>query len=564
MAEKQTAPFRIASAFPGRIRLQLMPRQAHSGRLESCARWIEALAGAQEVRLAQDAASVILHFDRRRPLDDVLRDVETIAAEVTRTSQPFYSNVTPPLPADQLARVRNASALSHQPQRDSVALSKELPLLDTAPGHLLEWMAQDAKGQIDTQRARDLLTAHQQGGPIPLLISTAAVIASVIDGLPTAIVGSVLALAVMPILRRAGRGALKRQITVDVVDAANIGLLAFQGNFFMPAIISWLISLGELIRGKTVAGSRQDIERIGALPRDQARQAAAVLAAAPLSDTVLQDFSARLDHSLTGPVWGLATSSYVLTRDPGTILGIIKPQADFDSVLRLAAPTPILSALAEAARSGALITSGRALEKLDLTDAVLFTTTGATGRNGALRGLAETLRDRGIRQIVFPSGRRMGGAKVSAAQMAGLADRLRAEGYTVAVVADDPKTPALRNADVRILLGSATEQVRQAADLILLEGDPAALPRALDVARESMRVARQNTIMMAGAALFNLAASVLRVAPPPTSTAINTATVAAIGLNTRRMLAATGASPVPGAGGASRNAPALPAGKGAA
>src|SRR5579859_5416300 len=175
MAERQTAPFRIASAFPGRIRLQLMPRQAHSGRLEACARRLEALEGSWEVRMAPDAASVILRYDRRRPLDDMLRDVETVAAEVTRTSEPLRGNVMPPMPSDQRARVRNASALvrqpTRQPTRDNVALTKELPLRDTAPGHLLEWMAQDAQGQIDTQRARDLLTAHQQGGPIPLLIS---------------------------------------------------------------------------------------------------------------------------------------------------------------------------------------------------------------------------------------------------------------------------------------------------------------------------------------------------------------------------------------------------------
>ncbi len=403
--------YQIVSAIPGRVRVQL-PRQRGIGRaLEQIATRLRRCKPVLSTRVAADALSVIVLFDRdRQSLDPFLDDIQTAL-------------------------------------RDCLVVTCRRPA-----------KSQVRHGQIETIRD---VGASSLGAPRSLLLPTLAVGISIVSVAPPVLMGAAMLLAALPIAVRAVKGLIRRRANVEQLDTAALIVLAILGDYLTGSLIVWLVALGEWIRNQTTRRSRRAIsemmspalqrawvERDGELisrsvqelkpgdtivvyPGDQipvdgvikrgkglvdvsvltgeampaikaagdavpalsclidgqlavevrhigkdtrAGKLAAMIDNAPLSDTRIQNYAAIVGERLVLPILGLALLTYLITRDLLRVAAILI--LDFATGIRVAAPTTILSAMTGAARQGLFIKGGRALERLAAVNAVVFDKTG--------------------------------------------------------------------------------------------------------------------------------------------------------------------------------------------
>ncbi|MCZ8132428.1 MAG: heavy metal translocating P-type ATPase [Steroidobacteraceae bacterium] len=96
-----------------------------------------------------------------------------------------------------------------------------------------------------------------------------------------------------------------------------------------------------------------------------------------------------------------------------------------------------------------------------------------------------------------------------------LVQRLRTAGARVLAVGDGVNdAPTLRAADVAVALGTGSALAQASADLVALRGDLATLPEAVDVARRTVAIVRQNLAWSAAYNVIALPFAALGYVPP--------------------------------------------------
>ena len=171
--------------------------------------------------------------------------------------------------------------------------------------------------------------------------------------------------------------------------------------------------------------------------------------------------------------------------------------------------------------------------------------------------VVRALRDRGIARIVMVTGDQpavaarvareidvdvyVGGAFPE--QKVEIVRALQRAGRTVAVVGDGINdSPALAQADVGIAVRGGTDIAREAAHVALLEGNLSKLVQAFDIARDSMRLIRQNWDMLVYPNSAAIVLSVLQLIGPVGATLISNGSAIAASVNALRpLLGADGA-----------------------
>lgn len=166
----------------------------------------------------------------------------------------------------------------------------------------------------------------------------------------------------------------------------------------------------------------------------------------------------------------------------------------------------------------------------------------------------ERLRDRGVRRLLMVTGdneraawyvaRQVGIERVEAnvfpERKAEIVRELQAAGHVVGVIGDGINdSPALAHADVSFSLKAGSDVAKETADIVL-HGDLHGLPESIDVARESLRLIRQNLALVAVPNVVGLALASVGLIGPAVSTAINNGSTVVAGLNGLRPLLAAG------------------------
>jgi P-type Cu2+ transporter len=155
---------------------------------------------------------------------------------------------------------------------------------------------------------------------------------------------------------------LQGEATVDQqqLTGESMPIVALAGTYVYA---STLVRSGQI---------RLECERVGA----QTRAAASIelLEKAPVNDTRMANYAAKMADKLIIPSMVLAGIVYATTGDPTRTASILT--LDFVTGIRVSMPTAFLGALNHTTRHGVLVRSGRTLELLAEVDTVVFDKTG--------------------------------------------------------------------------------------------------------------------------------------------------------------------------------------------
>ncbi|MGO9766703.1 MAG: copper-translocating P-type ATPase [Myxococcaceae bacterium] len=168
-------------------------------------------------------------------------------------------------------------------------------------------------------------------------------------------------------------------------------------------------------------------------------------------------------------------------------------------------------------QGAALAAEGRSLTYIALDDRVIGVIGISDGVRPSSRAAISDLRRMGVTPVLMsgdvrPTAERVGKqvgiervfAEVRPQEKAAYVQKLQREGQVVAMVGDGVNdAPALAQADIGIAIGAGTDVAIQAAQVVLMNSDPADIARALRLSKATVRKMKQN---LGWASVYNLLA----------------------------------------------------------
>jgi heavy metal translocating P-type ATPase len=122
-------------------------------------------------------------------------------------------------------------------------------------------------------------------------------------------------------------------------------------------------------------------------------------------------------------------------------------------------------------------------------------------------------------------------------QKAELVKKLKAAGYTVAVIGDGINdSPALAHADVALSLHGGTEAAQHGSDIVLTDGDLRRLPEAIKISRSAIELVKQNLSLAMVPNSAGLCLAAFGLVGPAGSTLLNNGSAICAALNSLRPL----------------------------
>jgi cation transport ATPase len=360
-----------------------------------------------------------------------------------------------------------------------------------------------------------------------------------------------LAAAAVPIFRRAFDALAQRgKLNVDVLDAAATTVLVAQGQVTTAAAMVWLVALGDFIRDITVQQSRRAIEGLF----DGQIQFAWVL---------------RDDKKIRVNVEEVQQGDEVVVY-PGELIPVdgtvLSGKATVDEKILSGESLPVEKRegdevyAATVVRDGKLYLQAAKVGQETRAAQVIQLVRDAPVRETRVQNYAEHFADRMVPWSFLGAGAslmfsrsastaasllKVAGilgieryiAEALPAQKAELVRVLQAEGHMVAVVGDGINdSPALAQANVGIAVHSGADVAHETAHVALLEGNLWKIPQAIDIARESMHLIRQNWDLIFYPSTAAIALSLPGIIGPVGATLISNGSGVLAGVNALRPL----------------------------
>jgi cation transport ATPase len=269
-------------------------------------------------------------------------------------------------------------------------------------------------------------------------------------------------------------------------------------------------------------------------------QAVAGLEAAPQRDRRISNYARMVGNWAVVPTLVMGGAVFAATGNLVRATGIVN--MDLGTGMRVSSPLAYFVARRQAAQRGIQIRNGRGLEQLALADALLM---GRSALRHSTPEAIESLAGLGLEPRLLASngnGSASGPNGAALPTYGGLTPQqklaavqtLQAEGRRVAVLgAGMDDAAAMAQADVAIALGSAGLLARESADILLLNG-LADLATAVELARHTTRLLRQDMAMVAAVNVGAIGYGALAVLPPAAPMLINNGTWVLASLNSLR------------------------------